>query len=120
LASPTTQTYAQNASNYAEYAYQKQCVEMNWLVPPTDDNRGGDYKYDIYLVNSLGSLRGETFYEITGNWQYEWAPSFIEIINTLPTDNDLKMVVAHEFNHACQFAYSYRNSLNDGGFISIR
>jgi hypothetical protein len=29
--SPTTQAYAQNAADHAEYdAYQKECTEMNW------------------------------------------------------------------------------------------
>lgn len=60
--SPTQQTYAENTADYAEYAYQKQCTEMGWAVPPPDDYRGGDNKYDVYLVSELSSsgLKGET------------------------------------------------------------
>ena len=117
--SPTTQTYAQNAAAYAEYAYQQQCDSMNWRVPPPDDNRGGDNRYDIYLVDEnypdISGSRGITFYELTGNWTYEWAPSFILIINNL-SDDELKMVVAHEFNHASQLAYTYQDLGNDTWF----
>ena len=117
--SPTSQTYAQNAAAYAEYAYQQQCDSMNWRVPPPDDNRGGDNRYDIYLVDEnypdISGSRGKTFYELTGNWTYEWAPSFILIINNL-SDVELKMVVAHEFNHASQLAYTYQDLGNDTWF----
>ena len=117
---PTTLTYAQNASEYAEFAYEEQCgVDgMNWRVPPPDDNRGGDNRYDIYLVNEdyIPENRGVTQHEIIGNWTEEWAPSFILIINTLPDYNDLKMVVAHEFNHASQLAYTYKDLLNGTWF----
>ncbi|HSW54763.1 MAG TPA: T9SS type A sorting domain-containing protein [Ignavibacteriaceae bacterium] len=118
--SPTTQIYAQNAASYAEYAYEKQCGTngMLWRVPPPDDNRGGDNRYDIYLVDEtypdIQGSRGITSWEIIGNWNYEWAPSFILIINTLQ-DNDLKMVVAHEFNHASQLAYTYKDLYINNG-----
>ena len=85
--SPTTQNYAQNTSDYAEYAYEKQCGvgEMNWRVPPADDDRGGDSRYDIYLVSPeiIGNFKGITQAEIIGNWINEWAPSFILIVDTV-------------------------------------
>ncbi len=116
---PTTSTYANNAANYAEYAYQRICVEMGWQVPPNDDGRGGDNKYDIYLVNEsyIPKSNGVTQPEIIGNWTYEWSPSFILIRNTIETENQLKMVVAHEFNHASQLAYSCRDGSTDTWFL---
>ncbi len=116
---PTTSTYADNAANYAEYAYQRICMEMGWQIPPNDDNRGGDNKYDIYLVNEsyIPKSNGLTQPEIIGNWTYEWSPSFILIRNTIETENQLKMVIAHEFNHASQLAYSCRDGSTDTWFL---
>ena len=105
---PTSETYAQNAASYAEYAWERQCTDMNWPEPPSDGNRGENNKYDIYIVTDLNGNRGQTFPEIEPLWQYEWAPSYIEIIDTLENDVE-KMTVAHEFSHACQFAYSYKD-----------
>jgi len=110
--SPTTQTYAQNAANYAEYARDQECNHLHWRVPPADGGRGGNDKYDIYILNDLNGNRGQTFPDAEQNWQYEWTHSFIEIINTL-IDDDEKMTIAHEINHSCQFAYSYKD-LEDG------
>ena len=56
---PVTQTFAQNASDYAEYAWQRECNDMNWPTPPADNNRGGDNRYDIYIIYNFHD-RGET------------------------------------------------------------
>ena len=117
---PTTAAYAQNSADYAEYAYQKMCVEMGWQVPPADDNRGGDDKYDIYLVNPdylFNRYNGATQPEIFGNWQFEWAPSFVLIRNNIETTEQLKMIVAHELNHATQIAYSCIDGSTDTWFL---
>jgi len=54
--SPTTQTYAQNAANYAEYARDQECNQLHWRVPPADGGRGGNDKYDIYILNDLNEI----------------------------------------------------------------
>lgn len=101
-------TYATNTAIFAEYAYQKICDEFGWIQPPSDDNRGGDNKYDIYILPIAN--RGETWVELETNWTNEWAPSFVKINVDLDI-NILKMVVAHEFNHACQIAYTYKDGI---------
>lgn len=116
---PTTLAYAQNTAAYAEYAYQKICIEMGWQVPPTDDNRGGDNRYDIYLVNpsNIQGFNGVTQPEIPENWPHEWSPSFVLIRNNIETDEELKMIIAHEFNHATQLAYTCRDGATDTWFF---
>ncbi len=116
---PTTLTYAQNTANYAEYAYQEMCVELGWLVPPTDDGRGGDNKYDIYLVDKsyIDGSNGITQPEIIGNWTYEWSPSFVLIRNNILTFDTLQMITAHEFNHALQLAYTCKDGSTDTWFL---
>ncbi|MDP3831046.1 MAG: hypothetical protein Q8Q47_07230, partial [Ignavibacteriaceae bacterium] len=107
------ENYAQRTLNHIEYAYQIMCGEYGWRVPPEDFNNGGDNRYDIYLVDEDNDIifgyNGITVPEIPGNWQYEWAPSFIVMVNNLQESN-LKMVTAHELNHACQIAYTYRDA----------
>lgn len=48
---PTTQTYAQNVADFAEYSYSMMVINLGWQSPPPDNNLGGDNKYDIYIVN---------------------------------------------------------------------
>jgi hypothetical protein len=85
--------------------------QLNWREPPDDDNRGGNNKYDIYIRNIQG---GACLAEVPVGWNYEWAPSYIEITNGYNDMNKLRSLVTHEFNHACQIAYTYRDGIGLG------
>ncbi|BDQ03916.1 T9SS type A sorting domain-containing protein [Ignavibacterium sp.] len=102
--------YANNVATYAEFAYEEICIQRGWLIPPPDDNRGGDNRYDIYILST--GAKGVCKAEFNNSWTNEWAPSFIEIRNNLEdgdNNGELRIVVAHEFSHATQFAYTYRD-----------
>ena len=105
----TNYDYALDISNAAEHSYNIQCGtdpgELNWMAPPSDDMRGGDNRYDIYIMDL--TYEGITIREIPPGWNNNWAASYIKVHNLLPDIEIQQVVVAHEFNHACQFAYSY-------------
>jgi len=111
----TTRVYAESVSKYAEYCWAKQVDTLGWAAPPSDDNRGGDERYDIYIRNIEDEYLGLTDPEFTfpappGPPYYpDGRPSFTRIknINRPNPWNILRVTVAHEFNHACQFRYSY-------------
>ncbi len=119
----TTWAYAQKISNYAEHAWNYQCNILGWNTPPGDEACGGSYnKYDIYIKNdrSFGYAQPET--QIPGTNKYS---SFIVITNLIGlgnnpprplTDEELKVTVAHEFNHALQFSYNGSRTYTDGWF----
>lgn len=108
-ASETNFDYANNVAAYAEFAYEKICIIRGWPVPPPDNARGGDDRYDIYIDASLGFL-GVCIAEFDNQWQNEWAPSFIKIKNNLDeSSGKLQITVAHEFAYATQFAYTYKD-----------
>jgi hypothetical protein len=68
-ASQTNSVYANNAAAYAEFAYEEICIERGWPVPPPDDGRGGDDRYDIYILS--GGEKGICKAEYDAQWQYE-------------------------------------------------
>lgn len=104
----TLTAYANMVAAYAETSYTKIFIERGWPVPPADNNRGGDNRYDIYII--AGGHKGECIAEFDSQWQYEWAPSFIKIRNNLvDSTGELKITVSHELVHASQFAYTYRD-----------
>jgi len=87
---------------------------LGYILPPSDNNAGGDDKYDVY-INNLGSVYGYTETEAQlGNQKYT---SFIVI------DNDysgfystglegMQVTVAHEFHHAIQVGSYTGDKLN--------
>ncbi|VAX25731.1 hypothetical protein MNBD_IGNAVI01-1511, partial [hydrothermal vent metagenome] len=95
-----------------EYSYQRQCVDMGWIEPPSDFGNGGDNKYDIYMYMNEYGDDAITNIDIQDGWNEEWAPSYIFIGPNSYIGGDLKVTVAHEFNHALQMAYSYKDMYN--------
>lgn len=93
-----------------EYVRDYQTVTLGYNEPLTDFDRGGDDRYDVYVVNLGAGFYGFTVPEdvIEG---YR-ANSFIEIENDFagsrfaenPFDG-MHITAAHEFFHAVQFAY---------------
>ncbi len=80
------------------------------LTPLTDadvgDYDGGDGRLDIYLVNLGGPGvavpdRGLTF---SASWARKENPVYL-LINKTQTNDELLGTLAHEFMHACQWAY---------------
>ncbi|RKY97943.1 MAG: hypothetical protein DRQ13_04090, partial [Ignavibacteriae bacterium] len=110
----TTYVFAQTVSEAAEYAWNKQINELGWQTPPGDGNcGGGNDKYDIYIKFRYfyGQTVGETQY---GTYGYT---SYIEITPQIETSegsgvyrplttNEIKVTIAHEFNHALQYRYN--------------
>jgi len=102
----TTRVYAESTSKYAEYSWAKQCDTLLWAQPPPD-GAGPDNRYDIYIKNLPGYL-GVTYTENSYPSPYpNGATSYIEVDNDISPWGLLQVTVAHEFNHACQFRYSY-------------
>lgn len=114
----TTQEYANLVLEFAEYSRNIQVNQMDWFSPLEDGNRGGDNRYDIYIlcrrhVGANGRCVPEIFDTLSVS-----AASFIIIVNDLNTNiKRLQSAVAHEFNHACQFAYTYKDFENNGGWF---
>ncbi len=84
--------------------------KMGFNLPPADNGRGGDNRYDVYVVNLNPGYYGFTMPEgVAGQYQIS---SFIELENdflgTSYQNNPLEAVrvtAAHEFFHAIQFGY---------------
>jgi squalene-hopene/tetraprenyl-beta-curcumene cyclase len=102
----TTRAYAESVAIYAEYCWQRQIEDLNWASPPPDNNAGGDDRYDIYIRVISDSVMGRAIPDGRYSDPYpDGQRSYIEI-NTGLDWNSLRVTVAHEFNHACQFRYS--------------
>ena len=98
--------YAESLLEFADTAYARICTARGWAVPLSDNERGGDDRYDIY-IQEISDAYGVTHGEIIDDLD-ENCPSYIEIMPGL-SNSDLKIVVAHEFTHACQLSYSYKD-----------
>jgi len=103
----TTPAYAESTANYIEYSWRKQVDTLGWIAPPPDGGEGGDDRYDIYIQGLQEGIMGycapESYYP---NPYPDGATSYIGIDNNL-SFRDLRIVCAHEFNHASQNRYSY-------------
>ncbi|UCE20590.1 MAG: putative Ig domain-containing protein [Gemmatimonadota bacterium] len=104
-----SQGYAENVSDYAEESWSKEVEEMGWDAPPPDGIDGDEY--DFYIVDSgMGGWVGYCQPEQDGpDPNQEDVTSYIVIAAGLGLDL-AQVTVAHEFNHACQFSYSDRES----------
>jgi len=103
--------YVESLAVYAESSWSYEVDYLNWDAPPADYDSGGDNLYDIYVFDIpisgvLGYVQTE---QIGPDPQQEDATSWMAI------DYDMnpiywKSTLAHEFNHSCQFSYSYREN----------
>lgn len=107
----TTLQWAQSTAAFAEESWSA-ASNAQWALPPADNGNGGDNRYDIYIRN-LPLHNGITLWEDPSPNPYlNGYSSWIEIRrdpipNEPVSDLDrLKVLVAHEFHHACQLRYT--------------
>lgn len=101
--------YVESLVVYAESSWSYEVDYLNWEPPPADYDSGGDSLYDIYVFDI--PIPG-----VLGYVQTEWigpdplqedATSWMALDYNMPSSYR-KSTPAHEFNHSCQFSYSYR------------
>ncbi len=103
----TTPAYAESVAKFIEYSWKKQIDTLGWITPPPDFGYGGDDRYDIYIQGLSGGVMGYCAPEFYYTNPYpDGATSFIGLDNDM-SYRDLRVVCAHEFNHASQNRYSY-------------
>lgn len=103
-------TYANTIAIAADSSWQVQCDEMNFITPPPDNGVGGDDLYDIYICYLGGGVLGYTSpsgeYHPPDSTQACTA-SHIVMGSNISGIGQRVCTVAHEFQHAVQFSYSY-------------
>jgi hypothetical protein len=119
-----TLEYVAAVAEALEQTWRVQVVELGWSPPPPDNGVGGNDLYDVFLKDltdeeALGITSPE---EIVGD--NPATPDVVEqyaATSYLMVENDfegfdlgngtvlslMRATVAHEFNHAIQFAYDY-------------
>jgi len=108
----TTLAYAESTAVFAESCWARG-ARLGWINPPGDYGVGGDNLFDIYLRYSgnLGAY-GTSPYDTANTTYYPdgWC-SWVEVCtDSLPNPftryGRLKALVAHEFHHSVQQAYT--------------
>jgi len=110
--------YIENLGWYADSSWEHEILTLGWRQPPSDGTAGGDGRYDVYTQNM--SYYGYCEYEVSGPEPWADYTSFIAVHNnflSFPPNDDpdgdqagaAKVTLAHEFNHACQYAYDTFN-----------
>lgn len=114
-----TEEYVKLVAQAMEEVYLAQIVGMGWRMPPADRTRGGDGRYDVYLVDLvndydggiLGFARPENFGRLSGNQTRNTSSSFLALDNNYELEDEpvplslMRATAAHEFHHAVQFGY---------------
>jgi len=106
--------YVENLALYADSSWEHEVITLGWRQPPSDGGEGGDGRYDIYTESMY--YYGYCSWETAGPEPWNDFSSYISVHkdfigfppNEDPEGNPVgaaKVTVAHEFNHACQFAY---------------
>jgi hypothetical protein len=107
--------YVERIGIYADSSYRHYHYNLGYLPPPSD----GDSFYDIYLMR-VGNYYGATVREWGGDSSWNDYVSHIRIHSTMffaPPNDDpegtvigaQKITCAHEYFHATQMAYAYKN-----------
>jgi hypothetical protein len=110
--------YIENLAWYADSSWEHEVITLGWRPPPSDNGAGGDNRYDIYT--EFMSYYGYTAWEVAGPEPWNDYTSYISVHKNFigfPPNEDpdgnpagaAKVTIAHEFNHACQFAYDTFN-----------
>jgi len=108
--------YVDMVAKYIDSAWQYQNVDQGYLLPPSDNDAGGDNRYDIYLLDV--PYYGYVQPEATGPEAWDDYISYMVIHNNFfgfPDNQDpmgnqigaIKVTCAHEYFHAVQYAYTY-------------
>ncbi len=106
-----TSAYANDVAVAADSAWQVESVEMSFNHPPPDNGLGGDDRYDMYIRHLTGGTLGYT--SPSGEFHppdstQACSASHVVIGSTISNDGVKHCTVAHEFQHAIQFSYSYQ------------
>ncbi|MFA7288138.1 MAG: MXAN_6640 family putative metalloprotease [Melioribacteraceae bacterium] len=100
----------------ADSAYDYEINALKYPTPPTDNQRGGDNLYDIYIVNLSGGVYGYMEFEdnITDNTYQSYTVIENDFSNYATKGLDAaRVTIAHEFHHAIQIGnYTYRSEDN--------
>jgi hypothetical protein len=110
--------YIENLGWYADSCWEHETFTLGWRQPPSDGAAGGDGRYDVYTENM--SYYGYCSREGPGPEPWADYASYISVHNNFigfPDNDDpdgvpagaAKVTLAHEFNHACQYAYDAFN-----------
>jgi hypothetical protein len=119
----TTWAYAEKVAAAAQEAWYFQINSLGWQAPPGDGTCGGGFnKFDIYIkrVNFYGATQPEL--QVTGTNGYT---SYIIVttgliiggVHTPLTENEIRVTLAHEFNHALQFGYNGTKSIESNSWF---
>lgn len=106
--------YIENLGWYADSSWEHEIVTLGWREPPSDGVAGGDGRYDVYTESM--SYYGYCSREGAGPEPWADYASYVSVHNNFynfPPNDDpdgnpagaAKVTLAHEFNHACQYAY---------------
>lgn len=124
-----TQTYLDAVAATVEEVWAIEIEQMGWPPPPSDGILGGDNRYDIYLMDLIGSGEGSLGYAspesiigdnpASSNVVEESAgTSYIAVENDF-RDVDggtaislMRATMAHEFHHSIQFGFDVNDPLN--------
>ncbi len=116
-----TAAFAQSIADEMELIATTENTTLGWTVPPDDSaltNNGGDGRYDVYL-SDVGGLPSGAIFGYSSTDGYAPGAAGVAAYSYLVLDNDysatqygsgnaldlMKVTAAHEYNHACQFAY---------------
>lgn len=106
--------YVERIADYSDSSWRQEVQQYGYLPPPSDGGVGGNGAYDIYC-QSIGAY-GFASPESAGPEPWNDYTSYVVVHSTFagfPPNSDpdgdvagaAKATVAHEFMHACQFAY---------------
>ncbi len=106
-------SYATTVAVSADSSWQVECTEMNFITPPPDNMVGGSDQYDIYIKYLGGGVLGYT--SPSGEFHppdstQACSASHIVMGSNISGWGQRACTVAHEFQHAVQFSYSYEES----------
>ncbi len=118
-----TEAYIERVAETIEAVYQVQINELGWPLPPSDGNRGGDDRMDVYITNLLSEFEGTELGFASQEYPPGDNPNTIAVeTNAVPgylvLDNDydlgnsdadarriLRATAAHELHHVLQFGF---------------
>ena len=116
-ADSTDSVYVDSIATFAEFCWEQEVDTLGWNSPPSDtfnhsqpESIGGDFRYDIYVIDLGPGLLGYVQAEHTvPPTPEEDATSYMVLDNDM-TNSQLQTTIAHEFNHSCQFGYSFNEN----------
>jgi hypothetical protein len=88
----------------ADVAWEAEIINGGWRAPPPDDG-GPDTDFDFYIDPTLGTDEAYSDYSNDNDATSEDdAASYIGLPDTFTNDDVMRSTVAHELNHASQYA----------------